>query len=380
MAAALLMVAALACGWIWRADIAQWSVNRLVGLLDGIGGVQPYIDANRTDYLTEQEARIDVAGTVRAASAEQLRDRRAAAVRYIWKGPFPADRLPDSVESVTDRAAEKGLKSFRRARRLVVRMEHGIVVAPLLIETNQPKSAAAADRCLVVYHQDHHAAFLGEREWFARFLGAGCDVIAVPLPLTVDSPAVDVSVDGTNRRIADHNDFELLRSASFSPLTYFVEPSVAALNFALAERSYRRIAAVGLSGGGWLAVVVAALDSRFTHAYPVAGSLPRYLMTAGGRNVGDWEYRENGLYEAANFFELYLLGVLEPSRRAIHIYNRRDTCCFKGVLTAGFSAQLEGIARRWGMGKLRFHIDDSVASHIISTPALDLILDDFLAR
>ena len=135
---------------------------------------------------------------------------------------------------------------------------------------------------------------------------------------------------------------------------------------------------MGLSGGGWAATVVSALDERITHAYPVAGALPLFLQPPGSRNRGDWEYHAPAFYAVSNYFELYLLGVSEPHRRAIHIFNRADNCCFNGVLTAGFSAQVVGIAKRWKLGTIRFHTDETGTVHTITPAALDLILRDFL--
>ncbi len=96
----------------------------------------------------------------------------------------------------------------------------------------------------------------------------------------------------------------------------------------------------------------------------------------GGRNRGDWEAHSSGIYKEINYFELYLLGVLERNRRAIHIYNRFDNCCYNGVLTSAFSAQLEGIARRWQLGKLKFRIDEKAHGHVISSESIHFILKD----
>ena len=375
--ATFLLVAAIGGVLVWtgRADILQWGVNRTVEALENVDGVRTYIDRHRTEYLTEREARIDVAGTMHAASRADLAPLRARVTEFIWGGPLPADRLPDDVAEVPDIARDYDLSPLARIRAFVTGMAHGVSVRTLFLET-----AASPRGCLVVYHQDHNAVLLGEREWFRRFLAAGCDVISVPLPLTVDAPPLPIrtEVDGRLVELSDHNDFAALERDGFTPIRFFVEPAVASVNRALSEKSYDRIGVLGLSGGSWATMLHAAIDPRVSHAYPVAGALPLYLRYPGSRNRGDWEGRSSALYDLASYFDLYLLGVLEPGRRAIYVYNRYDNCCSNGVLTAAFSAQTEGIARRWGLGSIRFHIDETARVHIISEDALDLIMSDFL--
>ena len=126
--------------------------------------------------------------------------------------------------------------------------------------------------------------------------------------------------------------------------------------------------------------MVSALDARIDHTYPVAGSLPLYLRHIGSRDLGDWEQLDPSFYRVINYFELYLLNVLYPHRSAHYIYNKYDNCCFNGIRTAGFSAQVEGMARRWGLGSIRFIIDDSVKSHNISEWAKRYIVRNFVGR
>ncbi|MFP6713178.1 MAG: hypothetical protein VB913_15945 [Rhodospirillales bacterium] len=311
-------------------------MNKIVSVLENTGVIRDYIDGNRSHYLTEAEANIDVANFVRANSISDLLKIRNQAVNHIWKGLPPEKRLPDTVVDRTSDPRFKKLGEVKRVRELSVKMEHGLTVNVLLFETHTPKNS-----CLILYHQDHNAIFLGEVGWYQKFLAAGCDVLSVPLPLTLDAGPITVKVAGRDLEIKYHDDFKHLDNPQFLPLKFFLAPPTAALNFILKENQYDRIASVGLSGGGWLAAVLAALDNRITHAYPVAGSLPRYL-SKNNRNRGDWEYSTPEFYKIANYFELYLLSAMEPNRRAVHIYNRRDNCCFNGILTAGFRLSLWG--------------------------------------
>ena len=357
--------------WNWRHPIFQWGVNQIVFGLENVGGIQAYIEKNRPYYLTEAEARIDVADKVRATSKLELAAYRRRAINYIWKGAAPFERKPDKIDILPIQGKLKEIGSLRSARHLTIQMKYGVNVRPLFLETSAPPQS-----CLIMYHQDHNANYLGERGWYAKFLSAGCDVIAVPLPLTLGAAPILADIGGRKVSVKNHDELAGLESSDFSPLAYFLELSIISLNLALSENKYRKVAAVGLSGGGWVAVVAGALDKRFTNLYPVAGGLPLYLRRPGGRNRGDWEQHNAAFYRAVNYFELYLLGVLERDRRAIHIYNRFDNCCFNGVLTTAFAAQIEGIAKRWQLGKLKFWIDEKAHGHVISKESILFILKD----
>ena len=240
-------------------------------------------------------------------------------------------------------------------------MEHDVVSFPYYFQTK-----ASTRQCLVVYHQGHNGHFTLGGNVITRFLDEGCDVIALNMPLLGKNPKT--------KSLKNHGDFEALRSEQFSPIKFFVEPVRVALNYALEKKKYERVAMIGVSGGGWTTTLTAALDPRIKFSYPVAGSLPLNIR----RVKGDWEQWTAELYTTANYYELYLLGVLEPERRSLHFYNLFDPCCFRGHLTAGFATQLEGIARRMGLGKLAFWVDEESRHHAITSRILNFIAADFL--
>tara|TARA_B100000686_G_C16359700_1_gene747110 strand:+ start:148 stop:429 length:282 start_codon:yes stop_codon:yes gene_type:complete len=90
-------------------------------------------------------------------------------------------------------------------------------------------------------------------------------------------------------------------------MSYFIQPALAALQVATANARYERIAATGLSGGRWTAMVVAALDPRKTPLYSVAGSVPLYIANASSRNRGDYEQFHPPFYTIINYFEHFMI-------------------------------------------------------------------------
>ena len=110
------------------------------------------------------------------------------------------------------------------------------------------------------------------------------------------------------------------------PMDINGESNYAELNF-----RYRSVAMMGISGGGWLTTLYAALDPRVRASYPVAGTLPIFLRSKAARDWGDYEQNHPDLYRIANYPELYVLGSHGEGRRQIQILNRYDDCCFAGT-------------------------------------------------
>ena len=115
-----------------------------------------------------------------------------------------------------------------------------------------------------------------------------------------------------------------LATQSGSALKFFLEPVAISLN-ALKPR-YKEVNMAGLSGGGWITTLYAAVDPSIRYSFPVAGTIPLYLRTGG--SVGDKEQYLDEFYSIAGYQDLYLLGAYGPGRKQVQILNRRDDCCF----------------------------------------------------
>ena len=101
-----------------------------------------------------------------------------------------------------------------------------------------------------------------------------------------------------------------------NPLRLFLEPSVVAVN-ELVEEGYSDISIVGLSGGGWTATVVSALDTRILRAFPVAGSSPRCFWDAA---MGLPDYEQ--IHPLWNYPALFYMSAY--GRRTRVFYNDPD--------------------------------------------------------
>ncbi len=122
-----------------------------------------------------------------------------------------------------------------------------------------------------------------------------------------------------------------------SALRFFLEPIAVTLPFVVELHGYRRVHAIGLSGGGWTVTIYAALDPNVTTSFSVAGTQPVLAKTA----FGDLEQRWMPLYTRASYLDLYALAAAEPDRLAVQVHHPNDPCCFDGVNHRGYAPAVQ---------------------------------------
>jgi dienelactone hydrolase len=302
---------------------------------------------------------------------EDAAARRAAMAAYIFRGePAGLSRLPDRIERDIIFPPLLNL-SLSRIDRYSVEMPFGVNSEIFHLVPQQQRG------CLMIYQEGHLASFLERKRFLKRFTAEGCDVLALSLPLTggVNSrPEIDHPRFG-RLLLNDPGDLELLDSASYSSLSYFITPLVAALNQALSEQPFDRIGATGFSGGGWAVQILAALDPRIQATYSVAGSSPLGVHAA----KPDWgspEQRQGRFYEIATYTEIYVLAADNAGRRHLQYFNETDPCCFSGH---SWDAWKQAVAERAAHLGGEFHILTYASDrHALTKPVALAILDDFV--
>jgi hypothetical protein len=176
-----------------------------------------------------------------------------------------------------------------------------------------------------------------------------------------------------------------------SAMRHFLEPTAISLNYLKTRHragkfpNYRAFHMIGLSGGGWTTTVYAAIDPTIRCSFPVAGTIPLYLRTAG--SVGDREQFEPSFYSLAGYPDLYILGAHGRGRKQVQILVQRDDCCFgqaqhdaksSGMAYAEamreYETRVTSALKGIGPGAFRLEIDDTAPSHMISHHAIEKII------
>lgn len=133
---------------------------------------------------------------------------------------------------------------------------------------------------------------------------AGYTVVGLEMPYDADVPTHNALPDPT---------------ASLNHLRSFVEPSIRALNEVASVSSW---GINGLSGGGWTATIVPAVDARFNAAHCHAGMHPRFIT----RDT-DWEQLLPGLYPDWDYPDLIMLATY-GGKKYLQSHATEDDCCF----------------------------------------------------
>jgi len=275
-------------------------------------------------------------------TSEDLLEARGEMVEFVFGEAMPT-RLPDEIETVRDSA----FAGFE-IERIRVASDDLVSVAYLI-------HPDAWNGTLAIYHQGHVGDFrVYGNDTIVAFLDEGFQVLAFSMPMLGMNTNPFVTDDHSELQVTER------------PLKYFAEPVIVALNWADEAYSYRRRFMVGISGGGWTAVLVSGLDERIDASYPVAGSWPHYLRDRFGY-YGDYEQRIT-----PNYLELYLMATY-PAREQVQVFNEFDSCCFGGLYSYDYLAYTSYYANAWG-GRFEIFMDHDQIEHEISERTLQEIL------
>lgn len=231
---------------------------------------------------------------------------------------------------------------------------------------------------VILYHQGHQGDFYNGKEQIAEFLNNGYSVVAFSMPLLGinNQPVVEFPKLG-KMKLTNHERMSFLFPAKGHPVKYFIEPVVTVLNYLDNKFDYHTVSMVGLSGGGWTTTLAAAVDTRITKSFPVAGTYPMYIQSSLPKGWwGDYEEVVPELYNIANYLELYILGAYGPDRKQLQILNRYDPCCFAGTESETYKHIVKELVYQLGAGEYDLFLDDSHGRHIISEVSMDKILSE----
>lgn len=214
---------------------------------------------------------------------------------------------------------------------------------------------------LLVYNHGHDPTF-GEgfsRKFLQRWLRAGGSLLLTWMPLRdprlpSDAP-LRVKLWNTPERVDIRTDrhevLTLFDTRGYHYFRYFLDPVLLPLQRIAGD--YETISYVGLSGGGWTGLLLAALDPPVRRYVLAAGFLPEEGRT-GTRDVGDVEQTDPSVYRRFPYaFFLERLNAQGPSASWV-IYNTEDDCCYKAV---DHGALIRAMARRYP--NIRFEIRDA---------------------
>ena len=352
----------------------------IFGLTVGVYKIFPYeildssLDTIKEEAPTENNQFItqsDLNTLVRIDGKSDIEKKRNDLTEFFWNvGSLQRvqhdGQLPEIESDIYD-SRYNDLQNLKRIDKLTVEMEYGIdSVSYLLLpeESNQK---------LILYHHGHDGDFILGSDTIQFFLERNFTVLAMTMPLVGMNNQPIVGIDGFGEmKLISHDQFNLLEKNKFNPMKLFIHPIQVNLNYLDKEYDFKRYSIVGLSGGGWTAVVYSAVDDRISDTFSVAGSIPFYLKVSE-RDIGDYEQTNIDLYEITNYLELYVLSAYGDDRKHVQIFNKNDPCCYSGNGHESYEFFIKDRLLQLGKGNFQIFIDDTHREHKISNTVLEYI-------
>jgi hypothetical protein len=227
---------------------------------------------------------------------------------------------------------------------------YGLTVSGVLTKAINSK------KCLRIYIQGHGGdpfKFEYHNELLDSFIEEGCDTLSLSMVgLGLNRGNIFFPTHSGNMKLneelaADHRFYSFFYDSSrpqLDPLSLFLSPHYYLINHLINE--YEDTTILGISGGGWYTVWLAALMPEINRSISYAGSLPneyrKYI-----ENLGDWEDTQSHVYGITNYWWLYRLMTIDeegnPNRNAILVYNSLDECCYRDPSATHFQKQIESL-------------------------------------
>ena len=342
----------------WIKNNAGWWAEGQIDDETFVNGIEFLIKEGIIQIKTEQ------------SELQILLQKRENLIDFIWKGDGFPTRFPDSIEHDISDKNFGNLKNLEKIDKLTVEMKHGVNSVAYLLH---PKEQSHDD--LIIYHNGH-GQYLHDGEKQIRFLlDRGYPVLVFSMPLSGMNSEPVIMLDGKETKLVVHNQFKILESDEFSTISYFVEPIAVSLNFIDKNFDYTNYHMIGISGGGWTAVIYPAIDQRISHATSVAGSIPLELRTLQ-RDKGDYEQQLPELYRIANYYDLYVLASFGTDKKLTQVFNYEDECCFAAKnLDLSYENEIKNRLTSLGSGEFAIHVRNTF-HHIVTGKQLILFYID----
>ena len=224
----------------------------------------------------------------------------------------------------------------------------------------------------LIFHMGHNDSFLNYTDLIEPIIDAGFGMALLDMPLEGINNQPVVFHKSFGEFVLDNHDKLALLENDSSPhyLNVFIEPVLNILNFVSSEFNIGKMAMMGLSGGGWTTQLSAAIDSRITHSFSIAGSVPMFLRMPFPENYGDYEQVHPALFQHFGYMDLYVLGA--HNRFQKQYFNYYDPCCFGGDLTLIYEPIIKDVLGE--SGSFSVEIDYNSFKHDVSSEIIEDVL------
>ena len=314
-------------------------------------------------------AKFDAKSLISINEEADIYQKKQELIQHIWKTDQLPQNIPTNITAKINDQQFENLDNLKEIHKISIEMKNDITSVVYLFEPNKTNNK------LIIYHQGHTGDFIKGKPIINEFLKNGYSVAAFSMPLygMNNQPIVDITNIGP-MKFQRHSQLALLETDDFSPMSYFFTPITSMLNYFDKNYQFTDYHMIGISGGGWTTTVYSAIDSRISKSFAVSGSLP-FLLRYQVQDIGDWEQLEPGIYNVANYLELYVMSSYGENREFVQIFNEYDPCCFGGTLYELYEDDVRSVISNIGNGKYSTYLDSSHIEHKISDSVIEFVLE-----
>ena len=289
---------------------------------------------------------------------------------FLWNEKNLPRDMPNKIEKNFYDERYTDLENLGSIEKLTIEMEHGVNSISYLFKPMKTNEK------LIIYHQGHSGDFIKGKKIIQYFLDKNYSVLALSMPLMGmnSQPIIEHTQIGVIK-LQSHNQLEFLETENFTPIKFFVEPIIILMNYTENEFNFDSTHMVGISGGGWVTTLSAALDDRLSHSFSIAGSYPLFLRV-DSKNFGDYEQHNMELYKIANYLDLYIMASYGQDRKFIQIFNEFDPCCFDGTSFSLYENEIHQVVNTLDHGNFEIFLDSTHKTHTISDHSLEIIINE----
>ena len=283
--------------------------------------VKTLFDVGYTIRNFEAYQGFDPLSLIKMQNAGDVKNLRVSLTEFLFpeERRIPVTDYPE-VELGNLEEVIPNLQFASGYKKLTHRQAYGFRTTSILFE---PKNSSD---CIMIFHAGHKADVWTASKLQNAGLQNGCLVATMFMPLESPldpSPVIrDPSLGPI--RIASHYDLSLLNGIDppFEVVQLFIRPVIQMINYAISDRGISNIYMVGFSGGGWIATLAAAIDTRIDKIVSIAGGLPQYLRLDPRISPAmrtDFEMSNGTLYREANLIQQYVLAATPNDRHFLQV-------------------------------------------------------------
>ena len=328
----------------------------------------------KNDYLDPKSSSLiyyedDIESLIHLDNKISIEKTRESLNKFLWNSNSLPKTLPNQIEFDIKDSRYDDIKNLESIDKFTITMEHGVNSYSYFFKP------ITTNNKLILYHQGHDGDFFNGKNTIQFFLDNEYTVLAFSMPLLGlnEQPIIDHSQFG-QIKLTSHNHLKFLETDNYTPLGLFLKPPIISLNYIKENFTFDSISMVGISGGGWTTMMMAAMDTRIDQSFSIAGSYPIFLRTEA-KNFGDYEQTNSKLYEIANYLDLYTIASYGENRKFIQIFNKFDPCCFDGDAYLAYEDGIKKNIAKLENGYFEIYLDDTHKQHKISEYSLGIIIN-----